>query len=229
MIELRPGHGLLCKNRFVSDTGRRDPAVHARLFGALLGRAGTATPEQVAGRAGVSTEAAAETLAALEREGLLERMPGEAYRAARLDSREVRELYPAVLLLEAIAVRDAPGFPAATLAALRAANARLRAAEEAVEASLADDEFHRALTADCGNERLLAVLLPVRRALLPYERVYMDSAGRRGRSAAQHDAIVEALTGGDQAAAADLVRQNFTSALPELTAELDVRREEPRS
>ena len=37
-------------------------------------------------------------------------MPEGAYRAARLDSREVRELYPAVLLLEAIAVRDAPGF-----------------------------------------------------------------------------------------------------------------------
>lgn len=142
----------------MSDAGRRDPAVHVRLLGALLGQAGTATPEQVAGRAGVSTEAAAETLAALEREGLLERMPGEAYRATRLDSREVRELYPAVLMLEAIAVRDAPGFSAATLDALRAANARLRAAQESVEASLADDAFHRALTADCGNDRLLAVL-----------------------------------------------------------------------
>jgi len=101
-----------------------------RLLGALLGQAGTATPEQVAGRAGVSTEAAAETLAALEREGLLERMPGEAYRATRLDSREVRELYPAVLMLEAI-----------------------------------------------------AVLRPARRALMPYERVYMDTGERRERSA----------------------------------------------
>jgi DNA-binding GntR family transcriptional regulator len=204
----------------VSDSG-----VHTRLFAALLGQAGTATPEQVAGRAGVSTEAAAETLAALERQGVLERMPGDAYRAARLDSREVRELYPAVLLLEAIAVRDAPGFAPATLDALRAANARLRAAEEAAEASLADDEFHTALTAGCGNDRLLDVLRPVRHALLPYERVYMDTAERRARSAAQHDAILEALEAGDQAAAADLVRENFTSALPELTAELDARRE----
>ena len=160
----------------MSDAGRRDPAVHVRLLGALLGQAGTATPEQVAGRAGVSAEAAAETLAALEREGLLERMPGEAYRATRLDSREVRELYPAVLMLEAI-----------------------------------------------------AVLRPARRALMPYERVYMDTGERRERSAAQHDAIVAALAGGDQAAAAELVRGNFTSALPELTAELDRHREEPRS
>ena len=213
----------------MSEARQGEPAVHARLIGALLGQAGTATPEQVAGRAGVSAEAAAETLAALEREGLLERMPGDAYRAARLDSREVRELYPAVLLLEAIAVRDAPGFSAATLGALRAANARLRAAQEPVEASLADDEFHRVLTGSCGNERLLAVLYPVRHALLPYERVYMDTAERRSRSAAQHDAIIEALAAGDQAAAADLVRQNFTSALPELTAELDARRQPPEA
>ena len=220
--------GCLCEDRTVSEAGQRNP-VHARLFGALLGSAGTATPEQVAGRAGVSTEAAAETLAALEREGLLERMPGEAYRAARLDSREVSELYPAVLLLEAIAVRDAPGFGAAMLDALRAANARLRATEEPVEASLADDEFHLALTANCGNDRLLAVLYPMRRALLPYERVYMDAAERRARSAAQHDEIIGALAGGDQAAAAGLVRRNFTTALPELTAELDARHEGPRS
>ena len=213
----------------MSDASQKDPAIHARLFGALLGQAGTATPDQVAGRAGVSAEAAAETLAALEREGLLERMPGDAYRAARLDSREVRELYPAVLLLEAIAVRDAPEFNAAALDALRAANARLRAAREAGEASLADDEFHTALTANCGNERLLAVLHPVRRALLPYEMVYMAAAGRRERSAAQHEAIIEALAAGDQPRAADLVRQNFTSALPELTADLDARRGAPRA
>ena len=204
-----------------------DAAVHARLFAALLGRAGTATPEQVAGRAGVSTEAAAETLDALARQGLLERMPDDAYRAARLDSREVRELYPAVLLLEALAVRDAPGFPPATLEAMRAANARLRAAEESVEASLADDAFHRALTEGCGNDRLLAVLRPVRRALLPYERVYMDTEARRARSAGQHDEIIEALAAGEQEAAAEMVRRNFTNALPELTAELDARGDQP--
>ena len=132
-------------------------------------------------------------------------------------------------MLEAIAVRDAPGFPPATLDALRAANARLRATNESVEASLADDEFHRALTAGCGNQRLLAVLHPMRRSLLPYERVYMGAAERRERSAAQHDAIVEALAAGEQATAAELVRQNFTSALPELTAELDAQPEDPRS
>ncbi len=202
-----------------------DQAVHARLFAGLLGAAGTATPAEVAGRAGVSPDAAAETLSSLEREGLLQRMPGGAYRAARLDSREVRELYPVVLLLEATAVRDGPDPGEETIAALRAANERLKASSDAGAASDADDEFHRTLTAGCGNERLLEMLDPVRRALLDYERVYMSTPERRARSAAQHEAIIAALEARDRGRAADLVRDNFTSALPDLTAELDARGE----
>jgi DNA-binding GntR family transcriptional regulator len=201
-----------------------DSVVHARLFAGLLGDAGTATPAEVAGRAGVSADAAAETLAALAREGLLEPMPGGAYRASRLDSREVRELYPAVLLLEAMAVRDAPDCAPDMLDALREANAQLRAAHDADSGSRADDEFHRRLTADCGNERLLAMVAPLRRALLPYERVYFATAEHRERSAGQHDQIVAALAAGDRDTAANLVRENFTTALPDLTAELDARR-----
>ena len=203
-----------------------EQAVHARLFIGLLGDAGTATPAEVAGRAGVSTEAAVETLSSLERGGLLQRMPGGAYRAARLDSREVRELYPVVLLLEATAIREAPEYDTGTLEALHAANDRLKATDDPEEATIADDDFHRALTGCCGNERLLAMVDPVRRALLDYERVYMSTPGRRARSAAQHDEIIAALEAGDRDHAADLVRANFTSALPDLTAELDAREED---
>ena len=196
--------------------------IHARLFAGLLGDAGTATPEEVARRAGVSAAAAAETLGALERQGLLEPMPGGAYRATRLDSRELRELYPAVLMLEAIAVRDAPPCAPEAIARMRGANANLRAAH-AMDGSDADDEFHRALIADCGNAALLDVVAPVRRALLPYERVYFAGAERRMRSADQHDEIIDAVEAGDQRRASELVRINFTTALQDLQAELDRR------
>ena len=202
-----------------------DQALHARLFAGLLGAAGTATPSEVAGRAGVSPGAAAETLAALAREGLLEPMPGGAYRATRLDSREVRELYPAVLMLEAYAVRDAPRYDEARLDSLREANAALRAATDAASGSLADDDFHARLIADCGNPKLIEVVRPIRRALLPYERVWFAKAEHRERSAGQHDEIIAALTAGDRERASALVRDNFTTALPELTAELDARRD----
>ncbi len=145
-------------------------ASHAKLFASLLGDAGTATPAEVAGRAGVTPEAAAETLAALSREGRLEPMPGGGYRASRLDSREVRELYPAVLVLEAVAVRDAPPYDAAAIEGLREANATLEAAADAEAGARGDDLFHEKLTESCGNQRLLDVVRPLRHALMARAR-----------------------------------------------------------
>jgi DNA-binding GntR family transcriptional regulator len=152
-------------------------------------------------------------------------MPGGAFRAgSRLDSRELRELYPVVLMLEAIAVRDAPASSEEAVRRMRAANQRLRDARDAQEGSEADDEFHRELTASCGNPALLDVIVPVRHALLPYERVYFAGADRRARSADQHDAIVDLIAAGDQTGASELVRENFTTALADLQADLDRNR-----
>jgi hypothetical protein len=85
----------------------------------------------------------------------------------------------------------------------------------------ADDDFHRRLTAGCGNEHLLAALDPVRRALLRYERVYMREPARVARSAAQHDEIIATRERGDHAEAARLVRENLARGLPDLTEALE--------
>jgi DNA-binding GntR family transcriptional regulator len=142
-----------------------------------------------------------------------------------LDPAELRELNPSLLILEALAVRESPPFDAEAIAELRAANQRLlESAGDPAAAALADDEFHRRLTADCGNPRLLEVVDPVRRALLAYERAYMLSPERLARSVGEHDAIVSALERGDHELASDLVRENFTSGMPELEAQLRDRR-----
>jgi hypothetical protein len=135
---------------------------------------------------------------------------------------EARELYPLAVVLESVAIRRSPPLRADALGALRAANARLRAAaHDAVAASAADDEFHRHLVAGCGDAPLLGALRPLKRALLRYEHVYMDDPVRIERSAAQHDAIVEALARGDHGEAAQRLRRNLTSGLPDLTPELE--------
>ena len=78
--------------------------------------------------------------------------------------------------------RRRPSSPAA-LEGLREANRRMRAAvRDPAAAMLADDDFHARLTANCASEPLLAVLRPVKRALLRYEQVYMSEA-RRASSA----------------------------------------------
>jgi DNA-binding GntR family transcriptional regulator len=136
-------------------------------------------------------------------------------RADVFDPAELRELIPSVLILEALAVRDSPPFDDEAIAALRAANERIRDSEgDPKAAALADDEFHRRLTAECDNPRLLEVADLIRKALLEYERKYMLSPERLQRSVAEHEAIIAALEAGDQELAAQRVRENFTSGMP---------------
>jgi DNA-binding GntR family transcriptional regulator len=176
----------------------------------------------VAERLGVAPDEAGAKLAALESEGLVERDGDGRYRAAPLAVSEARRLFPTVVVLESLAVRQMPPLEGAVLDALRDANERLRAAAgDPAAAIAADDDFHRALTAGCGNEHLLAALDPVRRALLRYERVYMREPKRIERSVAQHEAIVEALARADHAAAAMLVRTNLSGGLPDLREALE--------
>jgi DNA-binding GntR family transcriptional regulator len=131
------------------------------------------------------------------------------------DPAELRELIPSVLVLEAVAVRESPPFDADAIAELRAANQRMvESGGDGPAAALADDQFHRRLTAACGNPRLLEVVDLIRKALLDYERTYMLSPERLATSVAEHEAIVAALEAGDHELAAERVRENFTSGMP---------------
>jgi DNA-binding SARP family transcriptional activator/DNA-binding GntR family transcriptional regulator len=201
---------------------QREDEVDARRLVGVLGPDQSLDVETVATRLGVGREAAAQNLAALERDGLVEQVADGVYRSAPLAVAEARRLYPSVVVLESLAVRQSPPFHDATLATLRDANDRFRAARNDPAAAIAaDDDFHRALTAGCGNEHLLAALRPVRRALLRYERVYMLEPERIERSALQHDLIVQALQRGDHAAAAQRVRENLAGGLPDLREALE--------
>ena len=169
------------------------------------------TAEQLSGVALPSVLAWAAELAAVDVEA-----------EATLAVTEARRLYPTVVVLESLAVRQMPPLDGPTLDALRSANERLRASVGDPSAAIAaDDDFHRVLTAGCGNQHLLAALDPVRRALLRYERVYLREPVRLERSVAQHEGIIEALARGDHADAAQRVRENLLRGLPDLREALE--------
>jgi DNA-binding GntR family transcriptional regulator len=194
----------------------------ARVLASLLGDAPTSSTEAVAKRLHVGADVAERCLAALERDGLVERAGDGEWRLPDLDPGELRELYPAVAILETLALRQAPPFRAAALSELRAANAELRAAVGDPPAAIAADyAFHDHLTRDCGNPGLLTVLGSIKRALVPYERAYMLDAERIERSASQHDEIIAALEAGDHGRASELVRENFVSSLPDVASQFD--------
>jgi len=203
-------------------TAREEDEVDACSLACILGDSPSADVATAAARLGVTTDAAAATLDLLERKGVLETAGDGIFRPAPLAVSEARELYPLAVALESIAVRQSPPLDRRALDAIRNANARMRAAlHNPCAAIVADDDFHARLTADCGNERLLAALRPVKRALLRYERMYMLDPARVERSAAQHDAIIAALERGDHAQAAQRVRANLTGGLPDLAQALE--------
>jgi DNA-binding GntR family transcriptional regulator len=159
-----------------------------------------------------------------ERDPDIEAIAEHLRQADVLDPAELRELIPSLLMLEGVAVRESPPFDAEAIAALRSANRRLRdSADDADAAALADDDFHRRLTAGCDNAHLLELVDLARKALLSYERLYMLSPERLAQSVGEHEAIVAALEAGDHALAADRVRENFTSGLPTVEAPLEER------
>jgi DNA-binding GntR family transcriptional regulator len=175
----------------------------------------------LAGELDVDAGVVREALACLERDNLTRAEADGGFSVAPLDENELRELYPVALLLEGLAVRTAPGFPAGRLDRLREINQRLAScAGDPVTAATCDWEFHDELVRGCGNEQLLETLRPLKRQLLRYEFAYMDEAAIVKRSAGQHAQIVDALAGGDRERAATLVEANFRDALPDLLARM---------
>jgi DNA-binding GntR family transcriptional regulator len=139
-----------------------------------------------------------------------------------LDPEELRDLYPAALILEDVATRRAAPLDAADLAALREVNARLRAtADDPDAAAAAHVEFHARLVEADDDSMLHSVLRTVRGQLEPYERAALACTKRVLERAARHEGIVAALERGDRRTAAHRVRAHWVAVRDQLAAELE--------
>ena len=175
----------------------------------------------LAAEVGVERQMVREALCRLERDGFVRPEDGGRFAVAPLSEIEVREGYPVVILLEGLAVRTTPEFPAEAVERLREINAAM--AEErsdAMAAATRDYEFHEELVRHCGNEQLLSTLRPLKRLLLRYEYNYMAAEDFVSRSVHQHEEIIQALERGDRDAASALVEDNFRDSLPGILEQL---------
>jgi DNA-binding GntR family transcriptional regulator len=197
-----------------------DIVLDPRLLLTTLEQECRAVPAHVAGKLGVDEAHVGAALDGLAEGGFVERDGDGTYRLPPESVGELRELYVVAILLEGLALRSAPPFDDARIAALRAANARLRAACETAEAVAADDEFHRLLVAAAGNPTLEATHARTKAALLRYEHHYFFEPAKCERSAGQHDLIIEALAEGRHPDAAALVRANFEASRPDIEGDL---------
>jgi DNA-binding GntR family transcriptional regulator len=171
----------------------------------------------LAAEVGVDAPVVREALCFLQRDGFVREADDGAFSVSELDELELRETYPVALLLEGLAVRSTPAFPADALARLREINADMeRDGADAAAAAMHDFRFHDELVRHCGNDQLLGTLRPLKRRLLRYELAYMAEARNVGRSVTQHAEIVDALERDDREAAAATVEANFRDAMPDM-------------
>ena len=162
---------------------------------------------------GVSRTPVREALLRLAEAGLVTARPGRETIVAPEDPVTLAHARTISAELHALAARLAAPHAAAdpaALARLNEANERLRTATDPEAAISADTQFHDVVVALSGNPLLpgqLDTLVPI---LLRAEFLHFD-AQTAAASAAQHDAIAQALATGDADRAADLTRENWLS------------------
>jgi DNA-binding GntR family transcriptional regulator len=179
---------------------------------------------ELARRLAVSRTPVREALLDLARDGLLTGTHGRGFRVPALDPAEVRELGQLLGALEALALRLSPPPTPDRLAALERCLDALDAARGDVPRLLALNEaWHLELVAGCGNGRLLARLVPLRRGLRRYVAAFLHEGGSRGLATSGPRRVLAALRTGDTAAAAARLDEQLVSGTAELAAWLERR------
>ncbi|WP_328767821.1 GntR family transcriptional regulator [Streptomyces sp. NBC_00286] len=169
-------------------------------------------------RFGVSATPVREAMQQLAVEGAVEVVPNRGFRVVERGARELAELAEIRVLLEApVMQRLARNVPAERWAELRPlADATARAAASGCRATYVESDraFHRAVLALSGNEQLVRIADDLhRRAQWP--SVTGPASRRRAAlaaHAAEHTALLDALSNQDLAATQALVRDHFAGA-----------------
>lgn len=168
---------------------------------------------EIAEMLGVSRTPVREALQMLEREGLVEMLPGRLTRVTDTTPEDIGLVYATLAALNALAAET--GTPRATdadIAEMREHNEQLLEAiraKDPVAAREADRAFHGVLVRLAQNPYLESAIDPLLTHIRRLEALYFrdDKPGRK--SYEEHEQIIDAVAAGDLEAARDATRSNF--------------------
>ncbi|MEV6549002.1 GntR family transcriptional regulator [Streptomyces sp. NPDC051597] len=168
-------------------------------------------------RFGVSATPVREAMQRLASEGAVEVVPNRGFRVTERTPRELAELAEVRALIEVpVMLRLARTVPAARWAELRPlAEATTQAAAVGDRAGYAESDraFHRAVLALAGNRQLLQVAEDLhRRSQWPLTAAPVARRADLVADAAEHLALLDALTAQDLTVVQALVREHFTGS-----------------
>lgn len=194
-------------------------AIAARLRAGIIAQqdppGATITESAVALRFGVARPTARIAIERLVADGILRREAHHAARVPELSRADVVDLYDNRAIVESAAIGALRSIPAAALAAHRA----LLHDEDFAEQDIV---FHRALVAGQPSPRLARMHdLLMGEIELCIGQVQTARLLTARDVAAQHQGILDAITAGDQALAAELTREHITASRDALLAHLD--------
>ncbi len=178
-------------------------ALKASILEGLLPPGHEAVEQAIAEQLGMSRTPVHEAVLRLQHEGFLRVLSRRGVRVLPIDPEDLRHTYEVLIALEGAAaslLAQRGGAGSATLVAMRQATEEMEAAlargDRAAWAA-ADDAFHRALVAGCGNPKLAAL---AGTAADQAQRARSATVARRPEpkaSAQEHRAILSALEAGD--------------------------------
>lgn len=199
----------------VAVPSRTEAVLDAVKHAILTGRLAPGQPlieTELAAQLGVSKTPVREALKTLAGAGLVTMSPYRGASVRLVDDALAHSVYDIRVLLEPEAVRRAAGRGAAAGASWQAAAAaldRADAAADRAERQQANREFHRALYADCGNDLMVGMLDGLRdQTALVSTAVWTRSASWE-QEAAEHRAILQAVTAGRAETAASLLEEHI--------------------
>ncbi len=178
---------------------------------------------------GVSRTPLREALFKLEQEGFIKSDLARGFTVNDLSAQEVKELYPIVWTLEALALRLAEPHIGKVVKELKSINREFAGAIGSPEKTIAiDTHFHETLTNQCRNRHLIDQLISLRQLIVRYEFAYMQDANWPKESYDQHNEIINAITKMDLNHAITLIEQNWRCGMERISTWLEWTQAEER-
>lgn len=198
-----------------ASASRADLAHHAlreALRAGLLAPGERVREDEIAAALGISRTPVREALHRMQARGLLD-AAGRGLAVARLDRRQVLELYEMREILEGTAARLAARHAAeAELTLLDRLAAASAAAGAGPEAAAANRRFHRAMQEAAHNRYLLQTLDELDDAIALLGPTTLAEPGRAAAAAGEHAAILAAIVARDADRAEALARAHIRGA-----------------
>ncbi|NNK56912.1 MAG: GntR family transcriptional regulator [Desulfofustis sp.] len=173
--------------------------------------------KELAESLGVSRTPVREALRRLEDKGLVESAANRWTRVSEVSIDEPEKIYPIIWTLEELAVTQAiEQMTGKDFTVMEQANNQLRkalAAENPVEASIADIEFHEVFIKKSENPHLASILHDLKISYRRVEVTYFEKDTSGKYSFDEHCGILEAFKKGDLQLSQAMIRLNWQNSL----------------